>query len=207
MKHKDTASALVGTTFFAIPYLALSVPVLPSLAIGVAAFCAGELVFTKNKNKGIRLAGIDFDKVIEEAKKRNKHISSMKPRIDDEAIKTYLTQINDSTSKIIEAVERNPKKIKNINNFFDYYLPITVKIVDRYDEIEDQKLSSAESKKLIKSTNDMLEAVSKAFKNILNSLYQSEIVDMDAEMKVFSSMLKSDGFNDNELKVISKEEE
>ena len=207
MKHKDTASALVGPALFAIPYLALSVPVLPSLIIGTAAFCAGELVFTKNKNKVIRLAGIDFDKVIEEAKKRNKHISSMKHRIDDEAIKTYLTKINDSTSKIIEAVEKNPKKIKNINNFFDYYLPITVKIVDRYDEIEDQKLSSAESKKLIKSTTDMLEAVSKAFKNILNSLYQSEIVDMDAEMKVFSSMLKSDGFDDNELKVISKEEE
>ena len=71
MKHKDTASALVGTAFFAIPYLALSVPVLPSLAIGAAAFCAGELVFTKSKNKGIRLAGIDFDKVIEEAKKKD----------------------------------------------------------------------------------------------------------------------------------------
>ena len=52
----------------------------------------------------------------------------------------------------------------------------------------------------------MLEAVNKAFKNILNNLYQSEIVDMDAEMKVFSSMLKADGFDDNELEV-NKEEE
>ena len=52
----------------------------------------------------------------------------------------------------------------------------------------------------------VLEAVNKAFKNILNNLYQSEIVDMDAEMKVFSSMLKVDGFDDNELEV-NKEEE
>ena len=41
--------------------------------------------------------------------------------------------------------------------------------------------------------------------NILNSLYQSEIIDMDAEMKVFSSMLKADGLNEDELN-IKKEE-
>lgn len=52
----------------------------------------------------------------------------------------------------------------------------------------------------------MLDAVNKAFKNILNSLYQSEIIDMDAEMKVFSSMLTSDGFNNSELDIKDKED-
>ena len=47
MKHKDTVAAIIGSSFFAVPYLALSVPILPSLAIGVGAFFAGELLIIK----------------------------------------------------------------------------------------------------------------------------------------------------------------
>lgn len=200
MKHKDTISALIGSAFFAIPYLALSLPILPSVLIGTSAFVAGELVLTKNK-KTLKEENFNLYKVLENAKKQNKRIIEAKSYIDNDEIKAYLTSINDSTSKIIKTIEKKPKKIKNIDNFFDYYLPITVKIINRYDEIENNNLSSKDSKKFMISTINMLASIDKAFRNILNNLYQKEIIDMDAEMKVFSSMLKADGFNENELEV------
>lgn len=200
MKYKDTISALIGSAFFAVPYLALSVPILPSVLIGTSAFVAGELVLTKNK-KTLKEENFNLYKVLENAKKQNKRIIEAKSYIDNDEIKAYLTSINDSTSKIIKTIEKKPKKIKNIDNFFDYYLPITVKIINRYDEIENNNLSSKDSKKFMTSTINMLASIDKAFRNILNNLYQKEIIDMDAEMKVFSSMLKADGFNENELEV------
>lgn len=200
MKHKDTISALIGSAFFAIPYLALSLPILPSVLIGTSAFVAGELVLTKNK-KTLKEENFNLYKVLENAKKQNKRIIEAKSYIDNDEIKAYLTSINDSTSKIIKTIEKKPKKIKNIDNFFDYYLPITVKIINRYDEIENNNLSSKDSKKFMTSTINMLASIDKAFRNVLNNLYQKEIIDMDAEMKVFSSMLKADGFNENELEV------
>lgn len=200
MKHKDTISALIGSAFFAIPYLALSLPILPSVLIGTSAFVAGELVLTKNK-KTLKEENFNLYKVLENAKKQNKRIIEAKSYIDNDEIKAYLTSINDSTSKIIKTIEKKPKKIKNIDNFFDYYLPITVKIINRYDEIENNNFSSKDSKKFMTSTINMLASIDKAFRNILNNLYQKEIIDMDAEMKVFSSMLKADGFNENELEV------
>ena len=226
MKHKDTISALIGSAFFAVPYLALSLPILPSVLIGTSAFVAGELVLTKNK-KTLKEENFNLYKVLENAKKQNKRIIEAKSYIDNDEIKAYLTSINDSTTKfdmvdpilplahngkvivrmsvnpreIIKTIEKKPKKIKNIDNFFDYYLPITVKIINRYDEIENNNLSSKDSKKFMTSTINMLASIDKAFRNILNNLYQKEIIDMDAEMKVFSSMLKADGFNENELEV------
>ena len=200
MKHKDTISALIGSAFFAVPYLALSLPILPSVLIGTSAFVAGELVLTKNK-KTLKEENFNLYKVLENAKKQNKRIIEAKSYIDNDEIKAYLTSINDSTSKIIKTIEKTPKKIKNIDNFFDYYLPITVKIINRYDEIENNNLSSKDSKKFMTSTINMLASIDKAFRNILNNLFQKEIIDMDAEMKVFSSMLKADGFNENELEV------
>lgn len=200
MKHKDTVSALIGSAFFAVPYLALSLPILPSVLIGTSAFVAGELVLSKNK-KTLKEENFNLYKVLENAKKQNKKIIDAKSYIDNDEIKSYLTSINESTSKIIKTIEKTPKKIKNIDNFFDYYLPITVKIINRYDEIENNNLSSKDSKKFMTSTINMLASIDKAFRNILNNLYQKEIIDMDAEMKVFSSMLKADGFNENELEV------
>lgn len=200
MKHKDTISAFIGSAFFAVPYLALSLPILPSVLIGASAFVAGELILTKNK-KTLKEENFNLYKVLENAKKQNKRIIEAKSYINNYEIKAYLTSINESTSKIIKAIEKTPKKIKNIDNFFDYYLPITVKIINRYDEIENNDLSSKDSKKFMSSTINMLASIDKAFKNILNNLYQKEIIDMSAEMKVFSSMLKADGFNENELEV------
>ncbi len=205
MKNKEIASAAVGGIFFAVPYLVLSAPILPSLLIGAAAFGAGELVFGDNK---LTLKETDPSLYFmhEKAKKQNKHILEMIPVIEDQVIQKELNQINDSVNKIIETISKNPKKLKKANNFFDYYLPITVKIVERYDEIENKKLSSSESKKFLQSTNKMIGEINRAYKKILADLYRRDIVDMDAEMKVFDSLLKADGFNDAEFPVKKEED-
>ena len=201
MKNKDTISAIIGSAFFAVPYLALSLPILPSLAIGASAFVAGELVFKKEVKEAFFGRNKSLDKVLDEAKKQNKHILNMESSIEDEEIKKNLKEINTSVAKIIATVEKDHLKAKKLYNFFDYYLPLTVKIIDRYDEIENQKLSSKDSKKFINNTNDMVKEINFAFRKILDSLYQKDIIDTDAEMKVFNSMLKSDGFDSDDLNI------
>ena len=115
MKHKDTISALIGSAFFAVPYLALSLPILPSVLIGTSAFVAGELVLTKNK-KTLKEENFNLYKVLENAKKQNKRIIEAKSYIDNDEIKAYLTSINDSTSKIIKTIEKKPKKIYSLRS-------------------------------------------------------------------------------------------
>lgn len=201
MKNNNVIAAIVGGTFFAVPYIALSIPILPSLAIGSAAFIAGELVFKKNNKDIFNVSSGDFKKTIINAKKQNMHIKDMIANLEDKNIKDNLNEIYDSVSKIVNTIEINPGKVKNINNFFDYYLPLTIKIIDRYDEIEDNRLSSKDSKKFIESTNEMVKEINYAFKNILNKIYESDIIDTDAEMKVLNSMLKMDGFDSKEINV------
>ena len=53
-----------------------------------------------------------------------------------------------------------------------------------------------EVKKFMQSTETMMEKINKSFKEQLANLYQSEMIDTDAEMKVFETMLNSEGFGD-----------
>lgn len=105
-------------------------------------------------------------------------------------------KICDTSNKIIETVQKNPNKIKNIRNFLNYYLPVTIKILERYDEIENQKMNTESTKKFMSSVEEMIKKIKEAFEEQLSNIYQTEMVDTDAELKVFESMLKSDGFLD-----------
>ena len=53
----------------------------------------------------------------------------------------------------------------------------------------------------MKSAAKMISEVNKSFQKILSSLYQEDIVDADAEMKVFNSMLKADGLDDSGINI------
>lgn len=207
MKNSEIVSAVVGGTFFAVPYLALSIPVLPSLAIGAAAFAAGELVFRKDEVKTLKETNISLYNILQKAKKQNKHIVDMIPQIEDEEVRLTLNEINDTVDKIINTIEKEPDKEKKLKNFFDYYLPVTVKLVDRYDEIENQHMTSSEIKKFNDSTKKTLEEIDSVFKKFLNILYESDVLDTKVEIKVLNSMLKSDGLSKNELKVEGKKDE
>jgi len=174
--------------------LALSVSLIPSLAIGACAFGAGELILRSKEKEKIAENRNLYD-TLSEAKEKNKQIADMIPKIEDEKMKSDIKEINKSVNKIISTIEKNPQKYEKMHNFFDYYLPITLTILSKYDEIENQQLNSEESEKFMKQTRGMVEKIKNAFNNQLSNLYQPDIIDTDAEMKVFESMLKMDGYD------------
>ena len=100
--------------------------------------------------------------------------------------------------KIIDTISKNPTKQKKANNFFQYYLPVTLKILQKYDEIENQRLESAEGKEFMKNTKNMIRTIKKSFNEQLSNLYQADMIDTDADMKVFKTMLKTDGYSEIE---------
>lgn len=207
MKNSEIVSALIGGAFFAVPYLALSIPVLPSLAIGAGAFVAGELVLKVEEKKKLKETNYNLYKVLENAKKQNKHILEMIPQIDDEEIRKNLNEINESVTSIIKTVEKEPIKEKKLKNFFDYYLPVTIKLVDRFDEIENQKISSSDSKKFYKATSETLAEINDVFKKFLNNLYESDMRDTKVEIKVLNSMLKADGLDKDSIVIEEDKDE
>jgi len=200
MKNKEIISAAIGSVFFAIPYLGLSVTLLPSLAIGCAAFGASELIFSDKKiPETLKDTDYNLYKKVSVAKKQNKEILILIPKVEKEETRINLNEIHTTVNKIISVVEKKPKKAEKIDNFFDYYLPVLIKIVKRYDEIENQNLVSKEGKSFLTKADKMISETKTAFQTILSSLYQKDLIDADAEMKVYNLMLKADGIVSDNL--------
>ena len=200
MKNKEIISGVLGAGFFALGYLGLSVALLPSLAIGAGAYVASELVLNGKEKVVDNLEEKTYKDRIKEAYNQNNHITDMIKEINDDEVKSNLNDISNTTIKIIRTIEKNQINNKTTYKFFDYYLPVCVSIIDRYDEIENQDLTSTDSKKFMDNSKKMIKETKVAFKKILNSLYQKDIYNNEAEMKVYNEMLKQDGYN-NEISV------
>ena len=144
---------------------------------------------------------------VNNAKKQNKEIINLIPKVEKETTKKNLNEIHSTVTKIIDVVEKNPKKGDRLNNFFEYYLPVLIKIVNRYDEIENQKLVSKDGKTFMDKADKMIENTKGAFESILSSLYHDDITDADADMKVYNLMLKADGIVGDNLLMKGSDED
>lgn len=190
-------SAALGGIFFAVPYLALDVSILFSLGIGVIAFGAGNLVFSGKKSNETKITSSNnlYD-ILNKAKNENAKIFAMINKVENKDLQKNIRNLHETASKIIDTISKNPDKLSKATSFFDYYLPVTLKILMKYDDIENQELDNEETLEFMKKTEDMIAKIEKSFKVQLSNLYQSDIIDTDAEIKVFEKMLNADGFND-----------
>ena len=197
MKKNYIYSAILGGAFFAVPYVALVIELLPSLAISAVAYGAGTLIFKDRNKLDLSIDKKNLYDILKEAKEETLQISNISKQIEDKEVVENIEQICDISNKIIDTLSKNPNKLGQARNFLNYYLPVTIKILTRYDEIENQRLNTTESKEFMESVKKMTEKIKNAFNEQLNNMYQTEMIDTDAEIKVFESMLKSDGFLDD----------
>ena len=195
MKKKYIFSGLIGGGFFAASYLLLNLGLAPSLITSVAALGASSLIFKSDYD--LDDLGIDNAKeyleLLQEREKNVTKLKHMKDKIQNTDIRGKIININKTTDKIIKVLHKKPDKISSASKFLNYYLPVTIKILERYDEIEEQKLNSSSSRDFENKVNQMISNIEIAFDNQLNNLYNEEFIDTNAEIKVFEAMLKSDG--------------
>ncbi|MFU2364075.1 MAG: 5-bromo-4-chloroindolyl phosphate hydrolysis family protein, partial [Clostridiales bacterium] len=130
-----------------------------------------------SKTEKTKQEKLNVYEALNEAKNTNTKIQKMVSQVEDPELSNNISEIHTTVSKIIETVEKKPDKYKKMNNFFGYYLPVTINILTKYDEIENQKLNTEDSKKIMESTQKMVKKINEAFKKQLSNLYQSDMID------------------------------
>ena len=193
MKKQYILPVLLGGTFFAVPNLALNIPLMPSIVAAVSAYGAGWLIF-KDRGTNLSIGEISDKEALKQACELTEKLLELSKQVEDEKLIKNIKEIGELSNKIIKTLEQKPEKLGQANNFLNYYLPVTIKILQRYDEIENQKLETEQTRKFMSSIQEMVEKIKVAFTTQLANMYQSDMIDTNAEIKVFESMLRADGF-------------
>lgn len=113
--------------------------------------------------------------------------------IPGEEISGKLQQLENTTGKIFTYVEEHPEKLPDTRRFMNYYLPTTLKLVEKYQEYEGMDLQLASVVKAKGEIEGALDKINVAFHNLLDSLYQDDTLDVTTDIEVLETMLEQEG--------------
>lgn len=128
-------------------------------------------------------------------------IQAANAAIPGEEISLKLSRLESTCTRIFGYVEQYPEKLPETRKFMNYYLPTTLKLVDKYRQFEEMDYQP-ENVKLAKSEIERsLDTIDVAFNNMLESLYQHETLDVSTDIEVLEQMLEQEGLTGKKFEV------
>ena len=119
--------------------------------------------------------------------------------IPGEAVSGKIDRIELLVRKIFDRASSNPEIIPDLKKLMDYYLPMTVKLLTAYADMDAQPVQGENiqnSKREIEATLDTLD---QAFQKLLDELYQETALDISSDISVLNAMLAREGLTEDEL--------
>lgn len=120
-------------------------------------------------------------------------IRALNDAIDDPGVSAQIERIEALTAGILDTVRQRPERADDARRFVSYYLPVTLKLLESYRLMEKQSYQG----QTIQSSRTQIEAALKklvfAIEQQQDRLFRSEAMDVDAEIAVLETMMRSDG--------------
>ena len=90
-------------------------------------------------------------------------------------------------------MKEHPEKLKQIRQFLNYYLPTTIKLMEQYVTLQNQSLKTENITEGMQKIEDLLDKVIIAFQRQLDALFEADVVDITADIRVMEQMMASEG--------------
>lgn len=126
--------------------------------------------------------------------------------IPGEEISGKISRMELIVRRIFERAEAHPEIVPDLKKMMDYYLPMTVKLLNAYADMDAQPVQGQtieSSKREIEATLDTLNL---AFEKLLDDLYREAAMDVSSDISVLNTLLAQEGLTEDELTKMKKQQ-
>ena len=119
--------------------------------------------------------------------------------IPGEEISGKIDRMENIIRRIFQRAEQHPEVIPDLKKMMDYYLPMTVKLLDAYADMDmepHQGENILSSKREIEATLDTLNG---AYEKLLDSLYEDTALDVSSDISVLKTLLAQEGLTGDDF--------
>ena len=139
----------------------------------------------------------ELDKVIDEGNKYIIALREANDAIPGEDISNSIDRIEKACKGIFEYVREHPSKTGEIKKFMNYYLPTTLKLLKSYENLQNQTVKGENITSTMFDIEGMMVTIASAFEKKLDQLFESDSLDISADIAVFENLLASEGLTDD----------
>ena len=127
-------------------------------------------------------------------------IKTVRNHLYKEDISMELDKLGNISEQILNQVEKNPEKAQEVNKFIDHYLPITIKLINSYEELNNQVIQGDNIKNAKIEIEKSIDLINKAFENLLDDLFEDVVLDISTDISVLKTLFKQEGLGEEDFK-------
>ena len=135
------------------------------------------------RKSAVSLSFMDYDWKLEDISRR----------IKDRNMVAVTQEMEELVVSIFRDREEFPEKRAVIQKFASYYLPASVKLLNRYEELENEPRRTKEQEEWMGRIQSSVSAVRDSLKAVWTSMKGPKDLDLSAEMTVLENKLSGDG--------------
>ena len=117
-------------------------------------------------------------------------------QIREQPLGPQCAELVELAGNILDYLTENPEKITAARRYIDYYQETAANVLEHYTELKKTGLSTAETEKILRSTQESVATLKAAFNMQFEKLMQNELLDMEADLKLLKQTLRSEGYRE-----------
>jgi len=102
-------------------------------------------------------------------------------------------------AEIFKYIEKNPNKLSDVSKFTNHYLPITLKLVTSYKELNEQLVQGENIKTAKNEIEKSINLINTAFENLLDDMFEDVVLDISSDISVLETLFKQEGLTKNDF--------
>lgn len=142
----------------------------------------------------------ELKSIIEMGRNYIEQIKKVRNELYKEEIAIKLDKLQNIANQILDYVEKNPKKLQEVNKFINHYLPITIKLINSYKDLSNQLVQGENIKNAKNEIEKSIDIINNAFENLLDDLFEDIVLDISTDISVLKTLFKQEGLTEEDFK-------
>ena len=156
----------------------------------------------RKRAQAVQAAKAPDPKIQEVLDKGNAYVKEIRrcnDEIPGEEISAKIDRMEAIVRKIFERAEAHPEVIPDLKKLMDYYLPMTVKLLNAYADMDKQPVQGETIRKSKQEIDATLDTLNAAFEKLLDDLFQDAAMDVSSDISVLNTLLAQEGLTGSDF--------
>lgn len=119
--------------------------------------------------------------------------------IPGEEISAKISRMEAIVQRIFERAKAHPEIIPDLKKLMDYYLPMTIKLLNAYADMDRQPIQGDTIRASKQEIDTTLDTLNLAFEKLLDSVFQDTAVDVSSDISVLHTLLAQEGLTGDDF--------
>lgn len=126
-------------------------------------------------------------------------IRACNDRIPGEVVSAKIDRMESIVRQIFRRAQADPEVIPDLKKLMDYYLPMTVKLLNAYADMDEQGVEGDTITASKREIEDTLDTLNLAFEKLLDDLFRDTALDVSSDISVLHTLLAQEGLKEDTL--------